>query len=171
MLLRPLTPADVDAVFAYQSQPDVVRYVPYTARSREQVLESLTDPARVRSELAAPGEVLHLAVVVDGALVGDVVLIWTSDEHRSAEIGWIFDPAVRGRGYATCAGRALLGLAFDGMGLHRVTARLDDRNDASARVCRRLGMRQEAHFVRTEWFKGEWTDELVFAVLAEEWTP
>jgi RimJ/RimL family protein N-acetyltransferase len=55
------------------------------------------------------------------------------------------------------------------LGLHRVIARVDARNDASARLARRLGMRQEAYLVRNEWFKGEWTDELDFALLEEEW--
>jgi RimJ/RimL family protein N-acetyltransferase len=30
-------------------------------------------------------------------------------------------------------------------------------------------MRQEAHLVENEWFKGEWTDELDFAILEREW--
>jgi len=36
-------------------------------------------------------------------------------------------------------------------------------------VCRRLGMRQEASYVESEWFKGEWTTLLVFALLEREW--
>ena len=39
----------------------------------------------------------------------------------------------------------------------------------SARVLERLGMRREAHFVRSEFIKGEWTDEVVYAMLEEEW--
>jgi len=65
--------------------------------------------------------------------------------------------------------RGLPFLAIDDLGLHRVIARVDARNDASARLARRLGMRQEAYLVRNEWFKGEWTDELDFALLEEEW--
>jgi RimJ/RimL family protein N-acetyltransferase len=53
--------------------------------------------------------------------------------------------------------------------LHRIVARLDERNEASARVARRLGMRQEARLVDTEMFKGEWSTELDFAMLAAEW--
>jgi hypothetical protein len=30
-------------------------------------------------------------------------------------------------------------------------------------------MRQEAHLRENEWFKGEWTDEIDFAMLAQEW--
>jgi hypothetical protein len=51
----------------------------------------------------------------------------------------------------------------------RVVARIEARNTPSARLAERLGMRREAHLVQNEIFKGEWGDELVFAVLAREW--
>ena len=95
--------------------------------------------------------------------------MWHSREHRGGEIGYVLNPEFSGHGYATEAVRRLLGLAFDDLGLHRVIARVDARNDASARLARRLGMRQEAYLVRNEWFKDEWTDELDFALLEEEW--
>jgi RimJ/RimL family protein N-acetyltransferase len=172
LLLRPLDAAtDVEAVHTYQSRPDVCRYIPYEPRTREQVAERLADPERTRATLEQPGQVINLAVVVreTGQLVGDVVLFWTSAEHRSGEIGYVLNPAYHGHGYATEAAQALLALAFDGLGLHRVIARLDERNDASAAVLRRLGMRQEARLVENEWFKGEWTNELDFAILSREW--
>jgi RimJ/RimL family protein N-acetyltransferase len=97
------------------------------------------------------------------------MLRWASSEHATGEIGYVLHPAHTGRGYATEAIRALLPLAFDELRLHRLFARLDARNSASAKVCRRLGMRQEAHLRENEWFKGEWTDEIVFALLAHEW--
>ena len=48
-------------------------------------------------------------------------------------------------------------------------ANLDPRNDASAALCRRLGMREEAHFVEDIWFKGEWADSAIYAILDREW--
>ena len=53
--------------------------------------------------------------------------------------------------------------------LHRIVARIDERNEPSLRLARRLGMRQEARLVRNERFKGEWSTEVDFAMLAEEW--
>jgi RimJ/RimL family protein N-acetyltransferase len=35
----------------------------------------------------------------------------------------------------------------------------------------RLGMRPEAHFISNEFVKGEWCDELDFALLEDEWSP
>ena len=69
----------------------------------------------------------------------------------------------------TEAAGAILEIAFAGIGLHRVLARLDPRNGPSAALCRRLGMREEAHFVEDTWFKGEWGDTSMFAILAREW--
>jgi RimJ/RimL family protein N-acetyltransferase len=69
----------------------------------------------------------------------------------------------------TEAAHAVLHLAFDQLGLHRVIARVDARNDASLRLADRLGMRREAHLVSNEWFKGAWSDEVDLALLEDEW--
>jgi RimJ/RimL family protein N-acetyltransferase len=172
LIIRPLDPdKDVDDVFAYQSQPDVCRYIPYEPRTREQVAERLADPERTRASLDEQGQVMSLAVELreTGRVIGDLVLIYSSAEHQCAEIGYVFNPDQQGKGYATEAGQVLLALAFDGLKVRRVIARIDDRNDASAAVLRRLGMRQEAHLIENELFKGEWTNEIDFAILAREW--
>ena len=91
------------------------------------------------------------------------------DEHRQAEIGYTFAPEHHGHGYATEAAAAMVDLAVTVLGAHRVCGRLDSRNAPSARVLERLGMRHEAHLVQNEWVKGEWCDETIYAVLADEW--
>ena len=63
----------------------------------------------------------------------------------------------------------MLRLGFEELGLHRIIGRIDARNTPSARVLERLGMRREAHFVHNEILKGEWTDEVVYAMLEDEW--
>ncbi len=90
-------------------------------------------------------------------------------DNRQGEIGFIFDPAHQGHGYATEAARALVAHAFEHYGLHRVYGRLEPRNVASARVLEKLGMRREAHLIENEWVKGEWQSEAVYALLAREW--
>ena len=171
LLLRPLTPDDVDAVHAYQSRADVCRYVPFEPRSREEIAQRLGDPEKTRTVLEEAGQALDLAMVRQdtGELIGDVLLFWHSAEHRSGEVGYVIHPHHAGQGYATEAAAAVLALAFDGLGLHRVVGRIDARHDASAAVLRKLGMRQEAVLVENEWFKGEWSTEIDFAILDREW--
>ncbi|WP_375486018.1 GNAT family N-acetyltransferase [uncultured Jatrophihabitans sp.] len=171
LLLRPLVAGDVAAVHAYQSRADVCRYIPYEPRTRETVAARVADPAFNRTAVEAGGDVLWLGIALADTdlVIGDVILAWVSAEHGTAEIGYVLHPDHQGRGYVTEVCRALLGLAFDGLGAHRVIGRVDARNGASARVLRRVGMRQEAYLVENEWFKGEWSDELDFAILADEW--
>jgi RimJ/RimL family protein N-acetyltransferase len=168
--LRPLTADDTDALLAYRSRPDVCRYLPFEPMDRHVIAERLASQWATTA-LTDEGQALTLGIVLagTGGLIGDVILFWHSRVHRRGELGYVLNPAFGGRGYATEAAHAVLGLGFDGLGLHRIIARLDERNDASARMARRLGMRQEARLVENEFFKGEWSTELDFAMLAGEW--
>ena len=104
-----------------------------------------------------------------GQLVGDVGLHLTAPEHAGGELGYAFHPDHRGRGYATEATRAIVTYGFTALGLHRINARLEPRNAASAAVAERLGMRREADLIENEWVKGEWQSERAYAILVREW--
>lgn len=173
LLLRPLDPeGDVAAMHAYRSIEEVCRYVPFSPGTLEEMAERFRDPERLRSAIDAEGQVLSLAIERrdTGAMIGDLVLFWHSVADGHAEIGYVLHPDHSGQGFATEACEALLALAFDGgLPVHRVSARMDERNTASARVVARLGMRHEATHVEGEWFKGEWTTLLVFGLLRQEW--
>jgi RimJ/RimL family protein N-acetyltransferase len=67
-----------------------------------------------------------------------------------------------GRGLATEAARAMLELGFGELGLRRVTAELDSRNAASARLLEGLGFTLHRRFA-TE-FKGEQTEDLEYVL-------
>ena len=96
-------------------------------------------------------------------------LIWRSVADQQAEVGYIIHPEAQGQGVATEAARALLAFGFEDVGLHRIYARCDARNAASARVMQRLGMREEAHLREHAHFKGRWDEELIYAILDREW--
>ncbi|MEV4279999.1 GNAT family N-acetyltransferase [Actinoplanes xinjiangensis] len=171
LLLRPLTAADTDALLAYKGRPDVCRYAPFEPMDRQAVQDRL-GTVWANTALTNEGQALVLgAELADtGQLVGDAVLFWHSREHRAGELGYVVNPDFAGRGYATEAARELLRLGFEELGLHRIVASIDERNTASARLAERLGMRLEARLVQNEWFKGEWSTELCFAILASEWS-
>jgi RimJ/RimL family protein N-acetyltransferase len=170
LLLRPYAAGDVDALYAYHRLPEVTRYLETEPRSRADVQALVAQRSRVRA-LTIEGQALCLVAELASTreVVGDCVLFWRSREHQRGEIGYIFDPAYQGRGLATEAAAMLLRLGFEGLGLHRIVARCDARNTASARVMERNGMRREAHFVQIEFLKGEWADELIYAILHSEW--
>jgi RimJ/RimL family protein N-acetyltransferase len=170
LTLRRYRETDYDDLLKLQSNEDVARYLLYGPRTPEQVKEALA--GRIADvAMDTDGQALTLAVELTetGQHLGEVTLFVYSAEHRSGELGYVFHPESAGHGYASEAARELLRLGFEHFGWHRIIARLDARNTASSKLLERLGMRCEAHFVRNEFLKGEWTDELVYALLTEEW--
>lgn len=167
--LRPFTRGDVDAVYSYRSRADVTRYLFDAPMTREACAEAIA--ARVGQEFwADEGDKIFLAVerAGDSHLMGEVSLILRSSAARQAEIGYIFHPDFYGHGYATESARYLLAMGFEA-GAHRIFARCHAANRGSWKVMERLGMRKEAHFREHNLTKGEWDEELIYAILEDDW--
>lgn len=168
--LRPATPDDAEATWQFRRLPEVSQWLTRQAGPLEDY----------RTRFVAPERLADTAVIeLDGHVVGDLMLdvqdAWgqaeVADRARGtqAELGWVLHPDHAGHGYATEAVRALLDVAFDELGLRRVTAACFAANDASWRLMERVGMRREAHTVRDSLHRsGEWLDGMVYALLAEE---
>jgi len=159
--------SDLERLVAVYSRPEVARYLleePWTVESGRAQLER----RRARTGLDGPAGALALVVEHDGVLIGALSLWRTEQERRTVELGWTLDPEHGGRGFASEAVTAAVRFAVEQHDVHRVVAQMDARNTASARLAARVGMRQEAHFRRDFWSKGEWTDTLVFGLLASE---
>ncbi|MEU4603689.1 GNAT family protein [Kribbella sp. NPDC023972] len=170
LILRRYLETDYDDLLKLQSNDDVTRFLLYDSKTPEEVRGTLA--GRLADvPMDTDGQALTLAVILreTGQHVGEVSLFVQNAAHRGGEIGFVFHPDFHGRGYAAEASVEILRLGFEELGMHRIIGRLDARNTASANLLKRLGMRQEAHFVRNEFLKNEWTDELVFAMLADEW--
>lgn len=168
--LRPVCLADVAAVNAYRSLPAVSQFLPHPPQSMEDTALTVSRMVEQRS-LSMPGQWLDLAVEHGDSheAVGEVLLKWDAKNPLRGEIGFVFNPNVQRRGVAFAACRAALKIAFNHFGWHRVEGVCDDRNEKSAALMNRLGMRHEATFVEAEWSKGEWISLRHYAILQHEW--
>lgn len=166
--LRPLAPADADALFAIFSDPEVMRY--WSAPAWSSVGQA---QAMLRSDEQAlqEGSALRLGVVLgtSGALVGTASLHHLHPQCRRAEVGYTLAREAWGQGYAVEAMAAVVAHAFEAVGLHRLEADIDPRNEASARVLQRLGFAHEGT-LRERWIVGdEVSDSALYGLLASEW--
>ncbi len=84
-----------------------------------------------------------------------------------AEIGFTIAPEFQGQGIGSEAVLGILGFLFDTLGKRRVMASVDPRNLASMALLKRVGMRKEAHSRGSLWFKGEWVDDVVWAIVRD----
>lgn len=165
LVLRRATMDDADDMYAYYGRADVTEHLLHEVFTRPEIDDVL------RRRLTGPRDHLacNLFIELEGRVVGDLVLFLKGEGHDMAEIGWVLNPDVGGRGIATEAATAMIDLAFGHYGVHRLYADLDTRNARSAALARRLGMRREMDAQGDFWSKGEWTDSQRWAVLAEEW--
>jgi RimJ/RimL family protein N-acetyltransferase len=170
LVLRSFVQSDLDDLALIFQDESVNRYLYSAPRTREQAQEVLE--MRLSENGATQAEnVLHVAIELRESqrLIGDFMLRWHDDEHHQGEMGGSLNPGFHGQGYAPEIYGALLELAFNRYGLHRVVGRCDARNAPSIRSLEKVGLRQEAHFVENEFVKGEWTDEIVLAILRRDW--
>lgn len=161
--------SDAETLFLLRSDPEVARFQGWIPEDLKAAQDFLRRNAE--SDLSRAGNWLQLAIRTssDGALIGDVGLHRLDGELKQVEIGFSVARAHHRRGNAAEAVSAVLDTLFRDLGQHRVTASVDPRNEASMALLPKLGFRQEAHHRRSLWFKGEWVDDVVFAMLAEEW--
>lgn len=168
--LRRFHPADVDTFVAYRSSEQVARFqswdAPYPREEGERFIQEI---ARDHPDTA--GEWFQFAVGLRpaGQLIGDCAALPHADDPRQCDIGYTLSPEHQGHGYATEAVRLLLTYLFTARGKHRITAYCDPRNAASIALLERLAMRREGHLRESTWVKGEWTDDLVYGLLHDEW--
>ena len=168
LVLRRFEAADLDTFHAYQSLPETARFLPGEAKSYTKSMESVGKYANFVFEKEGDWVCLAIEAADAPGPLGEVVLKWLPGCGQG-EIGWSLAPAARGRGIGTEAAAALLKLGFQELGFHRIDAKLDALNTASAALCERLGMRHESIQVDKWHYKGQWATEVVYAILADEW--
>ena len=138
LMLRPLATTDAQALYAIFSDPAVVRYwsaepwtdISFADTAIARALEAYRDETELRFaiELAATREV-----------IGTVALHHFFNQNNRCELGYAIASRHWGQGYASEALEAVLGHGFAEVGLNRIEADIDPRNEASGRVLEKIG--------------------------------
>ncbi|WP_186316238.1 GNAT family N-acetyltransferase [Catellatospora sichuanensis] len=169
-VLIPRTPAIATAYHALLAA-NHVRLAVWSPGSEEPTPET-TRTALERSGRAwLDGTRLPLAIGVpadNGHLLVGAMNLAIDSSAGSAEVGFWIDAAAEGQGLVTRALHAVLGHAFDDLGLHRVEMRTLTTNDRSHRLAQRLGFTLEGVLRGAVQFPDGHRDVAVYAVLADE---
>jgi ribosomal-protein-alanine N-acetyltransferase len=164
LLLRPFSPADVDDVFAYASDPEWSRYLPEAPRPYER--HHADD--FIEASLSSWGAYPQFAIVLNGKVIGDISLAVS----RLSEVGCLGYSLARehwGQGLVPEAARAVIDWGFGTLELGKIFATADARNHRSYRVMEKLGMTREAYLRKHRYSRGEIIDEVWYGILKEEW--
>lgn len=166
--IRQLTEADIPAIYAIFSHPEVMRYwasPPWTSITQaEERLVRIQDG--YRSEEAFQWGIERKE---DGALLGACSLFSFNRTSRRCEIGYALGRPYWGQGYMGEALRALVAYAFETLDLNRLEADIDPRNTASAKTLERLGFQKEG-FMPERWIVAdEVSDTQWYGLLRRNW--
>jgi RimJ/RimL family protein N-acetyltransferase len=166
--LRAHTPADLNDLFEFHSDPEVVRYIPWPVRSLDETrFALLAKDAQTRVDSEGQWLVLAIELRESRKVIGEVLLKYADATAEEGELGFALHGAFQRRGLGYEAAHAMLALGFGEFGLRTVTATLDARNAASAALLEKLGMTRTA-LVPDQPFKGELVDELHYAIDAKD---
>jgi ribosomal-protein-alanine N-acetyltransferase len=169
--LRPLELADADALFELASNPDVARYMSWSAHQDRAETETFITGAISNRERDTD---LTWAIVIDGKPAGCIGLggiRWTFRAWRidRAELGYWIGQPYWGQGYTSEAARVATTWAFETLGLHKLTIGCIEGNAASQRIIEKLGYRFLAKFEDDVWRDGRWWNHLRYELTAAEW--
>jgi RimJ/RimL family protein N-acetyltransferase len=104
-----------------------------------------------------------------GDLAGEA-LLWSIDTHnRVAHLGVSLRPAYRGRGLGEDTVQVLCHYGFTVRGMHRLQLETLADNTAMRRAAERAGFEHEGTLRKAAWVMGEYLDEVIYGVLANEW--
>jgi RimJ/RimL family protein N-acetyltransferase len=145
LALRPITAADFDLYFRFQTDPQVMQHIgpPRSAAVVQQYLANMPD-----DYARWPGMGRWFTVEkATGAVVG-IHLLKPLDTSEHIELGYRLLPEYWGRGYATEMGRGLVEYGFRELGLRQIVGITTDENRASQQVLKKCGLRYQrrAHY-------------------------
>jgi len=171
LILRALTLTDAPAMYSYRSAPEVMRHQSWHPTSETEIQAFIRNNRKLRFNYANTWVQLGICLKATNELIGDVGIHFLPLDNWQVEIGFTISPKHQGKGFATEAVKQLLNYLFANLGKHRVIASVDPANTASIRLLERIGMRKEGHFLKSIWNGKEWADDVVYAILQEEWLP
>nr|WP_296464458.1 GNAT family N-acetyltransferase [uncultured Acetatifactor sp.] len=164
LILRRYMTEDLQDLFEYLSDTEVVKYEPYKPLTIDDVKENLK--WRIETE-----EMIAVELKASQEMIGNVYM--GKRDFEALEIGYVFNRRFWGQGYAAESCRALIQRAFAD-GCHRIYAECDPDNKDSWKLLEALGFRREAHLRRNVYFwkdedgKPIWKDTYVYAKLEED---
>ena len=161
LILRRYIKEDVQDLFEYLSDMEVVKYEPYKPMTFDEVKENLE--WRIGTD-----EMIAVELKKSHKMIGNVYM--GKRDFEAIEMGYVFNRNYWGHGYAAESCKALIGQAFSN-GIHRIYAECDPNNKSSWKLLEALGFQREAHFIKNVYFwkdaagKAIWKDTYVYAKL------
>jgi len=168
LLLRQVTPGDKNEIFAYRSDKIANRYQGWIPETPEDVEAFIHN---IATQINIQGTWFQFVIIEKNslAIIGDLGIHFFDHENLQAELGCTLRKEAQHLGYAVESIAKVIDYLFIVLAKHRIVASVDPGNKPAIRSLENIGFRKEAHCISSLRIRGEWVDELLFALLDTEW--
>lgn len=163
LILRPVTLADAEDFFEFAGDEETTRFVYPTHQTVQDTRIIIAN-----LPMKAPYGKNAIELKAEKKMIGTVDLR-VDEEHEVGELGYVLSRYYWHQGYMTEACEALLQLGFEEMKLIRIFASHDERNSASGRVMKNIGMTQEGLVKNSRRAKGQMINSVYCGITFEDW--
>lgn len=169
LLIRRMKLDDIPFLYSYRSNPLVSEFQNWAPTNIEETREFIIPI--LAKDRPSKGDWFQVGLYLQSTdeMVGDIGIHLLENSPNQAELGISLCPTHQKHGYAQEALRGVFDYLFVDLCIRRIIGSVDPRNAPSISLLERIGMRKEAHFIQSYWSKGEWTDDVIFAMLNTEW--
>jgi len=169
LLLRSIKPEDARAVFNYRSDAIANQYQGWTPKTVDDVVDFIENKTSAEFDVYNTWHQLVIILKENNELIGDIGLHFLDEEGKQLEIGCTLNKSYHGKGFSIEALKETINFLFKDLNKRRIVTSIDPRNLPSIALVERLGLRKEAHFKESILINGEWVDDMIYAMLRDDW--
>lgn len=166
--LKPIERTDASALFDYRSDAVTNKFQGWIPKKIEDAYEYIN---KTTSEFDVVDSWFQLVIIDKNSnqIIGDIGVHFLDADKKQVELGITVAKIQQREGFATEALKGIITYLFDTFNKRRITASIDPDNKNSIKLFERLGFRKEAHFKESLLINEVWKDDVIFAILKNEW--
>ncbi len=166
LVLRKLELVHKNELLHYRSDKDISKYQGFKPKNILDVEAFIRDNT---VEMNVEGTWFQMGIFYSTQIIGDFGIHFLHPDNKQCEIGYTIAKQYHRRGFGMEAVVGVINFLFTDLQKHRLIASVDTENYASIKLLEKVGFRKEAHFRKSVLIENIWKDDIVYALLREDW--
>lgn len=165
LVIRSMQVKDTETTYRYQGDKELTKYMLFLPDESMEATREFIEEIEAEQQGENPRR-FECVIFLGNEHIGGISVYLEKDNGETVgELGWIMRKEYQGKGYITEAAEAVIDFSFNELGLRKIIAHCDTRNEASARVMEKINMRLESKGTRQYKKTGEVAGELKYAIV------